>query len=386
MNIIWITKLSDSNPFKSTQFGITSALRKKGHKVQLFLVKPLQSNTPSTPTHTYLSLIDIPFISGLIFGLYLLIVFPIVIKRNHVDVVIIDGDQILSPFCVILRMMKPLIIWDIRSLPIDRSSSFLHDLSFYHSKLFVDALTTITPELKMILTKKYHLHTKPIGIWTSGVSPEIFNDEQNPTFPLSDKDPKDFIVMYHGTYSPTRGIEELITSISYISSDIKDHIKLRIIGINQNDRPNLDSIVHTLSLHEHVEILPSVDQTLIPSYIKQSDVGIIPLPPLHPWWQVSIPLKTLEYLMMKTPVIVTNIPFHQQLLSNCLCGKNVTSADPKDLAFAISWMYEHKNQLQKMGANGKHYVETQFSFDKVSTDLETFIKSIMVEQSHEHIN
>ena len=93
MNIIWITKLSDSNPFKSTQFGLSKALRKKGHNVHLYLVKSLQSTTTSKSTHTYLPIIDIPLISGLIIGLYLLFYFPIIIKRNHIDVVIIDGDR-----------------------------------------------------------------------------------------------------------------------------------------------------------------------------------------------------------------------------------------------------------------------------------------------------
>jgi glycosyltransferase involved in cell wall biosynthesis len=231
MNIIWITKLSDSTPFKSTQFGITKALRKKGHQVHLYLVKPAHRHTPSDQTHTYLPILDAPLISGFILGMYLLTYFPLMINRKHIDVVIIDGDQILSPFCFILRMMKPPVIWDIRSLPIDRSKSFLHDLSFYLSDLFVDALTTITPELKETLIETYHLRKKPIGLWSSAVSPEIFTTQiDNSGINTRDQN-SSFTLIYHGTYSPTRGIEELITSISHLPQTIRPLIKLRIVGI-----------------------------------------------------------------------------------------------------------------------------------------------------------
>jgi glycosyltransferase involved in cell wall biosynthesis len=378
MNIFWITKLSDSSPYKSTQFGMTNALRKNGHHVILYLVHHISKLNKSTKDVRFIPVIDTKFLSGFIFGLYLMFYFPVIIKKEKIDVVIVDGDQIFSLFVWVLRLMKITLIWDIRSLPIDRVKSMLHDISFTLTKIMVDDLTTISSELKDLLRKKYGIMNKKIGIWSSGVSLEIFQTQIDLKFNDNLKKENDFIVLYHGTYSPTRGVDELVESISFIDSSIQPFITLIIVGIDDKNKRHLVNLSEELHIQNNIKIISPVVQKKIPAYINLADVGVVPLPPENDWWRVSVPLKTLEYLVMAKPVIVTNIPFHNELFEQCQCGINISSNDPRHIAQAIMDMYKNKDQLEILGNRGKNYVRNRYSWDKVSSDLESFIQSVQV--------
>ena len=185
MRIFWITKLSDKTPFKATQFAMSDELRKRGHDVSLVLIKEFTERKKSTKDVMYIPTISVPVLSGIIFGLLLLFYFSFHFIKEKADVVIVDGDQIFSPFVLTLRLMQVPVIWDIRSLPIDRERSTLHDISLYMTKYFVDGLTVITPELRSILRSNYKLNNKKIGLWSTGVSMQVTSTITKPSPPLA---------------------------------------------------------------------------------------------------------------------------------------------------------------------------------------------------------
>ena len=377
MNIYWITKLSDNNPFRSTQLGASDGLRKIGHEVTLFLIRNFTENKSNSNEIKYISIIDKPLLSGLTFGLIMLFYFPFYAKKNKVDIVIVDGDQIFSPFVIMIKLMRIPILWDIRSLPIDCEKSLLHDISFYLTKYFADALTTITPELRNILQSTYNLYDKKIELWPSGVSMQTFKiDNTKGTSINSDKKNK-FTLLHHGTYSPTRGIEKLIQSIKQIPDSIRYNIQLLLVGIPEEKIQDLIALSKQLDVEEQVLIIPPVDIKEIPSFIHSADVGVIPLPPENKWWKVSVPLKTLEYLAMAKPIIVTDIPFHRKIIQECECGRITPTGNPKDIAKAIIYMYEHQNELASMGEKGQKLIESKYTWEHIAFDIETFIKEIL---------
>lgn len=378
MKIYWITKLSDKNPFRSTQLGASSGLRNRGHEVTLFFIRHIDEKKKNSSKIKYIPTIDKPFLSGLVFGFILFFYFPFFSKKNNVDVILVDGDQIFSPFFFLFRLLRIPIVWDIRSLPIDRERSILHDISFNLSKLFVDGLTTITPELKTILENKYSLNDKKIGIWTSGVSMEAFSKKNLSEKVDISRKKNQFTLIHHGTYSPTRGIEELIQSIAEINENIRNNIKLLLVGIPHEKISDLKEICSKLDIADLVDIIPPVDFQKIPSYIQSAEVGVIPLPPENEWWQVSVPLKTLEYLVMGKPILVTDIPFHKKIINECECGVITHSGKPKDISKAITYLYENRDRLEKMGEEGRRLIQNKYTWDNVAYDIESFINQILV--------
>lgn len=377
MKILWVTKLTEKDQFRRTQLEISEALRRRGHAVSLILARHLSEKKQIKKNIIYLPTINFRIISGAIYGIIIFLYLPLLIKKKKIDIVIVSCDTIWSPFLLTFKLYHIPIILDVRSLPIDKDRSLLAGISLYFSRYLVDGLTTITSELGEILKKKYHLQDKKIGIWSSGFSQNLLNDSQNQMSVGNKINSQKFVLLYHGTYSPTRGIENLIRSIAELDDVMKKNVKLLLVGMPQNKKTDLTKLCKELNITEEIDIIPPVHNKKILMYIKSSDVGIIPLPPNNEWWRVSVPLKTLEYLAMGKPIIATNIPFHKRIFDKGKCGVLLENSEPKSIATAIFFLYKNREKLDEMGRIGREIVEKHYTWDKKALDLEKFIKTIL---------
>jgi glycosyltransferase involved in cell wall biosynthesis len=341
------------------------------------MTKHFTEKKPIKKEIIYLGTINYRILSGLIFGLIISFYLPFVIRKKNIDLVIVDGGCIWSPFLLGLKLFGISLLLDIRSLPIDKKKSILSDISFRFSRYIVDGITTITPELREILIKKYKIKYKKIGIWSSGVSKDLFNESVITSKNLIKKsNPNLFILLHHGTYSPTRGIENLIYSIAELSDSLQKNIRLILVGIPYNKKKDLSELCEKLKIKEYVEIIPPVEINNIPIYIQSADVGVIPLPPTYEWWRVSAPLKSLEYLALGKPIIATNIPFHQKIFNMYNVGVLLDTNDPKAIANAVTYLFQNKEKLIQMGRRGKEIVEKYYTWDHKALEFENFIKTI----------
>jgi glycosyltransferase involved in cell wall biosynthesis len=373
MNIAWISKIEWDMPHKTSRYKLSEALRKRGHNVNLYMVKKFKEKIIIPKNNICIPTIHLPFFSGLFYGLIVFFYFPILLKREKFDIIIIDGTKIWIPFIIPLKILNVPLILDIRTLPIDRDELFSFKVSMYLSRYIFNGITTITPELKGILKNTYNLKNIKIGIWSSGVSISDFDYINKKEIIKRNSKNNEFILIYHGDYSPTRGIENLIKSISKLDVDLKNKIKLYIIGMPDTKIKSLLKLCEEKLVKDQVHILPKINYKKIAQYLKIADVGIIPLPPEKKWWKVSSPLKTLEYLAANKPIIATNIPFHQRIFEKGNCGILLESASPEVIAEGITYLYKNKDNVVKMGQEGRKIVENFFTWDHLAGKLEKFL-------------
>ena len=377
MNIFWITKLTDEKPFRISRLELSKALRSRGHKVTLVMEKSIGEKKSTSEDIIYLPTICKSVLSGLIFGLLLSFYFPFIIRKKKVDVLMIDEASVWLPFALTLKLFDFPLILDIRTMPIENRRPIQFDIALHLSKYIINGFTIITPELEEILRKKYNLQNKKIGIWSSGVSITNFTKPAGITDSIGAlRHSKSFTLMYHGAYSPTRGIENLIESIGNLENSLRKEVKLLLVGISPDKIRHLSRLCEKIGVKGQVEFVHHVEYEEIPSYILSSSVGIIPLPPENEWWRVSSPLKTLEYLAMGKPIIATNIPFHQRIFDKGKCGILLNTNNPKALANAIAYLFLNRVKLDEMGKKGREIVEKYHTWDKKALEVEKFINSI----------
>ena len=187
---------------------------------------------------------------------------------------------------------------------------------------------------------------------------------------------KPFLLMYHGSYSPHRGIENIILSLDKLNNSVRDNIKLLFIGFNESQIQKLLIICEKINIIEQVKFLPQVRYEDLPAYISTCDVGIIPLPPEDEWCWESSPLKTLEYLAMSKPIIATNIPFHKRVFTKGNCGVLIKNSEPDSIASAIHFLYNNREKLDEMGKIGREIVEKYYTWNEKAQDLEEFINTL----------
>jgi glycosyltransferase involved in cell wall biosynthesis len=380
MNIYWITQIDQKTLHKTSRIELANALRDRGHNVKLVIQKNVGEH-PSDENFVYLSTFTYSFLSRLLFNLNILF-YSLTLIGKKIDVILIDGGNVYPPFVWIIKLLGYPIIMDFRTLPtgeLKSIQSIFFDSSIVLSKFFVVGYTVITPELKNILEKKYNINDNKIGVWTTGVSLKSF---KKPMEPLNGtefrKDSQYFYLMYHGKYSQSRGVEDLIRSITDLEPSLKNKIKLVIIGIDCSKNDYFKKLLDHLDLNNNIIFIPAVEHEKIPSYIDMCDVGVIPLPTQDIWWRVSAPLKTLEYLAMSKPIIATTIPFHCEIFEKGKCGVLIEDIEPKLIANAIMYLYYNKEKLESMGRIGREIVEKNFTWQKSAQDLEAFIKKIIV--------
>jgi glycosyltransferase involved in cell wall biosynthesis len=385
MNIYWISQIDRTKLHKTSRIELANALRERGHNVKLIIEKSIGEHHTIDENIIYLPTFPSRILSRFLFNLVILFYLPFKLIGKKIDVILIDAGNVYLPFTLTLKLLGHPLILDIRTLPVAKQKSIesiFFDISMLLSKFIVRGYTTITPELKKILVKNYKIENSKIGIWCSGVSLKLFKKSSKIIYNTKySENSQNFIVMYHGGYTQTRGIEHLIKSIPELEDSLKNNIKLIIVGIDPRKKNNLVNLRNQLNLNEHLEFIPPVEYEKIPSYIDSCHVGVIPLPTNNIWWNVSAPLKTLEYLAMSKPIIATDIPFHREIFEKGKCGVLIENSEPKSIANAIMYLYKNKEKLESLGRTGREIVETYYSWEKSAIDLEAFIKKIVLSEA-----
>jgi len=379
MKIYWITEIDINEKHKSSRFEMAKALRNRGHVVTLLIKNKIGEKKIKNEKIIAFPTIPYPIISKFIFGMILFFYLPILVRNKKIDIILIDGVYIWLPLLIPLKLLHIPLILDIRSTTIRKSlDTVLLETSIFLSKYLVNGWTTITPELKNILVNRYKIKQDKIGIWTSGVSIKNFINQSNvDRIIIKNEESKPFILMYHGSYSPYRGIENIIKSLKNLDAELRKKIKLIFVGFRIKEIEKLSIFCNQLGFTKQVSFVPQMSYEKMPSYISICDVGVIALPPKNEWCWESSPLKTLEYLAMSKPIIATNIPFHQRIFEKGNCGVLIKNSEPESIAAAINYLYEHREKLEEMGKTGRDIVEKYYSWDTKALDLEKFINTIL---------
>jgi glycosyltransferase involved in cell wall biosynthesis len=379
LKILWITKLLESYNFKTSRIELSNALKKRNHQIKLTMEKRIGERKKRKNDILFIPSFSKPLYSSFVFGLFLIFYLPLVILKWKPNVILIDENTVWLPYTIFLKVFKIPLILDIRTLPVDNRRPYQFNISMKLSKFISNGYTMITPELFELLNHRYKLGNVSVGFWSSGVSidnfstPKFIHDKHIEKYRKLNK----FILMYHGSYSPTRGMENLIRSINNLNSAIKKNIKLLIIGIEQENKKYLLDFCMKEGVFENIEFFPKVNYEKISEYIFSSDIGIIPLPTENKWWYSSAPLKTLEYLAMEKPIIVTNIPFHQRIFEKGHCGVLLEENSPEAIAEAITHLYQNKDKSILMGKKGRDIVEKYYTWDYKAMEVEEFLENIL---------
>jgi glycosyltransferase involved in cell wall biosynthesis len=205
---------------------------------------------------------------------------------------------------------------DVRTLPVHGRQTLVERLRWWRfasavrcASRHLDGVTTITPNMTAYLESQGYLTRGAlVGEWPSGAivtKPELASTDGGWVAAVRRlPHPRG---VYLGALSPDRGIEEMLAATQQPESEgafvvVGDGPLLRAVEARARSRSGIP-VVSTgrVSHREALELL------------QACDYGVSPLPARTPW-NVSSPLKVLEYVAAGLPVAVTNIPAHYEML------------------------------------------------------------------------
>jgi glycosyltransferase involved in cell wall biosynthesis len=354
--ILWLSFQNlDEFLSKTAYIEICKQIAGLGNQVDFFAMrskKLFKSDNPNMHLFAF-PLRTVPIVGPLFYVVLVLIFLPFYLLLRKPDFVITEPKFGSMFYGLVFKLfppsIRPLLLMDIRSTPVvvttfrDHLNSIWFSYSVIIAKAMFDGFTVATKEMKNELCFKFQVKPGQMYVWKNGVDLKLFSpekydrDEMRKKLGLTDK----FVIFYHGSFRLC-GIVETIKSVKLLEEKYPDLVFF-LLGAGGGLKL-YERIIQEDGIGDRVVIHSPVDYEDVPKYIAIADVGIVPLPDI-PDWRNQSPLKLIEYLAMRKTVIATDIPANREFIGADKCGIYLSSVAPEEIAKAIEFVYERKEEL-----------------------------------------
>jgi glycosyltransferase involved in cell wall biosynthesis len=139
------------------------------------------------------------------------------------------------------------------------------------------------------------------------------------------------IVLFHGSLSPWRGLEQLVQAMSHLPSEYR----LIVLG-HGVFRETLERIADEENVAHRVTFLQSVPPNELPAWLAGADVGMIPYQRHGRNHEYSTPNKLFEYMHLGIPIIANDLPEIRRIVTEVGFGVIADCSDPVAIAKAVA--------------------------------------------------
>jgi len=160
----------------------------------------------------------------------------------------------------------------------------------------------------------------------------------------------DIVLIFVGTLYPFSGLEYIIENFSIIQNKIPE-IKLLIVGGGPNYNKIQDLVIKQ-NLQSSVILTNFVSQKVLPSYIGLADLCLNPFETNEITNQI-LPIKIIEYMACKKPVLSTPLTGTKELLPSKNYG--IIYSELVDFPKTIINLLSDMKSLSELSENGYSY-------------------------------
>jgi len=359
MRILWITAdRFDTKADKSSWIEIAKGFQARGWQVDILAGQSKNGENQYSDLVRVIQAIDIP----LIFRMSLMFYAYRWIKANarQYDVLIINPECLwLVP--LVRRVSDIHIHLDIRTLPVNLTNlkRRLDRILFWKLPLrkygkSADSYTFITTGLKIAVEEEFSIGVEQYAIWHSGVNTELFR----PLAPTLDATETPVNLFYHGSLSNRRGIPDVIAALAF--APLPKPVTFTLVGTGP-DVEEMKLQAQRLGLTEIVKFKGLLPYEDIPEEISKADICLCPLPSRLEW-NVSSPLKILEYMACEKPMVLTSIPPHTDLVGDQPFVIWIDEQTPKAIHSALASACEQLEALTAAAPIGRSIVRSSMEW------------------------
>lgn len=183
----------------------------------------------------------------------------------------------------------------------------------------------------------------------------------------------DILFLYAGIIGLAQGLEIILNA----AEKFLDNPKAKFILLGSGpEKEKLLALKNQKKL-SNVYFFDAVSKTEMPNIVKAIDVSIVPLKKLD-LFLGAIPSKIFENLAMEKAVILAVDGEARELFVNQ--GKCALYSEPEsitDLVENIQLLIADESLREKLGKNGRHYVETNFNRDIIAAKFYKTLNEIL---------
>src|SRR5690606_4569719 len=139
-----------------------------------------------------------------------------------------------------------------------------------------DHIVAVVDEMKTHLIQKHGLDENKITVITNSEKKSFAEVSYDLLDELQHIYQDNYVISYIGGMGPHRGLDTVITGLPQVIKEIPEVKLLLVGGASSGVLPKLKSMVHDLQLENHVEFVGHVPFRQVPSYMKLSDINLVP--------------------------------------------------------------------------------------------------------------
>jgi len=180
------------------------------------------------------------------------------------------------------------------------------------------------------------------------------------------------VLLYVGDIHVSRGLDVAIRAMPDVVRS-NPRALLLLVGRGKSER-ELVELARSLGVEQHVRFEGWVDYRRVPDYILASDVCVLPLH-RNEHIDTTLPNKLFEYLALGKPVIASDAPPMERVVTESRCGVVFPSGSVPDFARAVDTLNDSGRRMS-MGQAARSAVETRFHWGRDLAVLEEVITQV----------
>lgn len=280
------------------------------------------------------------------------LIFRRIVKQSDV---VYTRDFIIP----LLFSKKRNVYLELHDIP---QSNFLFKIAIKIPKLFFVLNKNIKLELVKMGVKEEMIYIFPSGVEVKEFDIQISQKEAREKLGLSiDKK----IVLYSGQFYSWKGLDTLAEAAKLLPD-----YKFVFIG---GTEPELSRFKSEYGSLENVVVEPFKERSIIPLYLKSADVLVIPQSAKEKIsTHYSSPLKMLEYMASRRPIVASNLSSIRETLDED-SAVFAQSENPQSFAEAIKKVLSSEGLATRIAENAYNKV-LQCSWDKRAKSILNIIE------------
>jgi glycosyltransferase involved in cell wall biosynthesis len=164
-------------------------------------------------------------------------------------------------------------------------------------------------------------------------------------------------VLFVGRLHPVKRVDLLIKAFNKLR---ETHLKatLTIVGDGE-EYPNLVALTKDLELESSIKFLGFRNHEEVLEIMGQSDIIVLPS------IMEGNPRVLVEAMMVKLPIVATDVPGIRDMVKHAKTGHLVSQASPEELASAIDKVLRDRVYADRLAEDAYKYAKQQFSKNEV---------------------
>ena len=170
-------------------------------------------------------------------------------------------------------------------------------------------------------------------------------------------------LVYTGGFEVQRGLHTVVRALGTLD---RDDVHLDLIGARDSDYVRrLRAEIDELRLHDQVTLHDWIPREEVTSRIDRADLTLVPHE-ANDQTNATIPHKLFQYMARGKPVLVSSCPPLAKHIRAADAGFVFTAGDANDCARTIAEALERREDLTRLGENGRRYVTEEMNWELVS--------------------